>query len=204
MTHYELITTLVAVLATVLSFISLARTRKFNDLQRQLTELSTDLAQRHLARLVTDELLMGQPRFAVREVSMSGLGDPRSPLYRVKVKFRVENIGEPVLESSGVNLVVLKDGAYIANARARLERTELRDQPFDVVGEHTITLTPPVDLTGSFLHIRYVDSMGRDKIAQFQVFLEGPPSVLPSHVFFNFHQLSTLVPATAWHFKPDN
>jgi hypothetical protein len=74
-------------------------------LQRQLTELSTDLAQRHLARLVTDELLMGQPRFAVREVSMSGLGDPRSPLYRVKVKFRVENIGEPVLESERCSIL---------------------------------------------------------------------------------------------------
>lgn len=146
---------------------------------------------------------MGQPRFAVRAVSMSGLGDPRSPLYRVKVKFRVENIGEPLLESSSVGLVVLKDGAYIVNARARVERTERSAQPFDVLGEHTLTLTPPVDLTDSFLHIRYVDSVGKDKIAQFEVFLEGPAGVLPSHVFFNFHQLSTLVPATAWHFKPD-
>lgn len=203
MTLYELIATLVAVLAVVISFVSLVRTRKFNDLQTQLTKLSTDLAQRQLTRLISDEPLMGQPRFAVRAVSISGLGDPRSPSYQVKVKLRVENGGEPVLESRAVNLVALKDGTYLANMRARVERTEHRKQPFDVAGEHILTLTPPVDLADSFLHINYVDHMGKDKIAQFRVLLEGGPCILPSHVFFNFHQVLTIVPATAWHFKPD-
>lgn len=203
MTRYELITVFVAVIATVLSFISLVRTRKFNELQAQLTELSTELAQRHLARLVTDEPLIGQPRFAVRAVSMSGLGEPRSPSFRVKLKIDVENRGEPVLESKGVNFVIVENGTYLIDTRARIEYTERNEQAAEVVGEHTLTLTPPVDLTDRFLHINYVDSMGKDRIAQFQVFLEGPPGVLPSHVFFNFHQLLTLVPATAWQFKAD-
>lgn len=203
MTSYELVTTLAAVLAIVVSFVSLVRTRKFNDLQAQLTTLSAELAQKQLTRLVTDEPLLGQPRFAVRAVSISGLGDPRSPAFQITVKLRVENSGEPVLESKGVSLVALEAGTYLINIRARVGPTDRREQPFDVIGEHTLSLTPPVDLTSSFLHISYVDKMGKDKIAQFRVFLEGPPGVLPSFVFFDFHQVSTLVPATPWHFKPD-
>ncbi len=99
--------------------------------------------------------------------------------------------------------MALEDGAYRINTRATVERTKRSEKPFDVTGEHTLALTPPVDLTGSFLHISYVDKMGKDKIAQFRVFLEGPPGVLPSFVFFNFHKVSTIVPSTAWHFKPD-
>jgi hypothetical protein len=200
MTTYELVSTLAALVALVISVVSLVRTRRNADIQTELGRINAQLAERQLERLLADEPLEDQPRFAVRVASISGLGDPQTPSYQVRIGLQIDNSGQSFLESKGVGLVCLDRGVYRNHSGAHIEFKERRNG-FSIEGEHTMVIKRGADLLACSLHIHYVDKFGKDKIQQYRVIPEGGSDYLPSAVFFPLLQVSTIVPGTPWQLK---
>jgi hypothetical protein len=200
MSPYELVSTLAALLALVISVISLVRTRKNAEIQTELGRISAQLAQRQLERLVANEPLEHQPRFAIRVASISGIGDPRGPSYQVRIRLQIDNSGHTFLESKGVGLVSLDRGVYRTHPGAHIEFQDRRNG-FSIEGEHALVVKRGADLLACSLHIHYVDKLGKDKTQQFRVIPEGGSEHLPSTIFFQLLQVSTIVPGTPWQLK---
>lgn len=200
MSRYELLSTLVALFALALSAVSLVRTRKTAELQTELARLSAELAGRQLDRLVADEPLEDQPRFAVRPIAISGLGDPATDSYEVRIKLKIDNAGDSYLESQCVSLVTLQGGVYRNCPKAWIEFADRRNG-FAIEGEHTLIIKRGADLLACSLHVQYIDRLGKNKTQEFRVIPEGGSEYLPSTVFFHLGRVSTIVPGSVWSLK---
>lgn len=200
MTSYELLTTLVAILALVISAVSLFRTRKTAEMQIELARVSSKLAEKQLERLIVDEPLEGQPVFAIRVTAIGGVGDYPSPQYEVRIRIKIDNTGPKYLQPSGVQLVTLDGGIYKLPHQAEVEFKGGPDRD-EIEREHVIRIRPGADLLACSLHVSYIDNTGKDKIQEFRVIPEGGFDSLPSAVFFQFSRVITMVPGSTWSLK---
>lgn len=200
MTSFETISTIVATLALVISFVSLFRTRKTAEMQMELARVSAQLAEKQLDRLLADEPLQGQPVFAIRVTSIGGVGHYPLPEYEVRIRIRIDNTGEKYLEPRGVGLVTLDGGIYKLPNQAEIEFKGGLDRA-EIEREHVIKVRPGADLLACSLHIHYIDTLGKDKIQEFRVIPEGRLESLPSAIFFQFSRVNTVVPGSVWSLK---
>jgi hypothetical protein len=201
MSPYEFVSTLVALLAIAISVVSLVRTRKNAEVQTELARISAQIAERQLDRLVADEQLEDQPRFAVRVTSISGIGEPSTNSYEVRVTIRIDNSGYPYLESKSVRLVTLQDGACRSCPNVHIDFKDRRSA-FNIEDEHTLVIRRGADLLKCSLHVHYVDRLGKEKIQKYRVIPEGRSDhYLPSTIFFPLSEVSSIVPGTPWNLK---
>lgn len=81
MTNYESLSLGIALIAVIISLLSLIRTRKNESIQLALDQIQADLAAKQLSQIVAREDLEGQPFFAIRVTGIGGFGDPNTPQY---------------------------------------------------------------------------------------------------------------------------
>lgn len=149
---------------------------------------------------MADEPLEGQPTFAIRVTSISGVGDFSSPGYEVRILIRIDNTGSKYLEPHGVGLVTLDGGLYKRPRHAEVEFKGGLDR-LEIEREHIIKVRRGADLVSCRLHVRYVDNLGKNKTQEVRIVPEGGSEYLPSAVFFLLSRVSTLVPGSPWSLK---
>ena len=195
MTQQEILSTLVATLALVISLVSLIRTRKTTEVQVELSRINAKLAEKQFDRLVKEEPLEGQPTFAIYVTSIGGFGDFSSPNYEVRIRFRIDNTGGSYIKPLGIALVTLDGGIY---KKLRHVEIEYKENRREIEGEHLLKVRPGADLLACSLHLQYVDNLGKDKIQEFRVFFEGDSECLPWAVNFSLSQVFSISPGSNW------
>lgn len=193
----ENITILVAIIAVIIAFLSLCRTRKFNEIQLGLQEIQTDLAEKNLEQLIEADVISGQPIFAIRRLICRGIGGQDSPNYIVKVEISVGNTGEEYLEGQSLIIGAWYDGRFLGSPGVSVEHRDRRDHD-PILGEHIIILKPDSNLESCKVLISYTDNKGSKRIQEFSIFPEGPKSCLPSEVHFELKKILKIAPNTLW------
>ena len=196
MTPYEILTICVAVLAVMISLVSLVRTRKTTKVQIELEKISARLAEKQLDKIIESEEREGQPVFVVRTTNIVGF-DPKQVGHKVKITLLVENTGEEYLEPKHITLVSLRDGLWKLCPNAFLEHVDIREHD-PILGERTILLKLGCQLNDCTIHISYVDRVGLERIQEFEIFPEGPSENLPFKVSFTFRKIYRIVPSELW------
>jgi len=196
MSPYEFFTVCVSLVAIVISFVSLIRTRETSNKQIELEKISAKLAEKQLTKIEETEEREGQPIFVVRATNIVG-ADPEQTGYKVKVTIFVENTGQDYLEPKGLDLVSLKDGIWKHCPKASLDYIDIREHDL-ILGEHSMTLNPGCNLHNCVILISYVDNVGMERIQEYEIFPEGSLAELPFRVFFTYKKTYRLVPSVLW------
>jgi len=197
---------LIALLAVILGFITLIRERKYKKISEKYMALSAKfeganakLAEKQLSKIIDEEALEGQPKFAIQTKSTGGYGELGSKDYFVKITIDIENTGNEYLKSKRVSLVSLQDGVFKSEVvkGVHMEHIDIRERD-PVLGEHVIVLKPDSILNDCELHIYYVDDTGADIFQSFSVFPEGPPGPVPHKVYFKLETIYNMKPSLLW------
>ncbi|MCB1790336.1 MAG: hypothetical protein KDJ24_08555 [Gammaproteobacteria bacterium] len=194
--HIEFLTLLISIIAVVISYVSLVRTRATSEVQIELERISAELAKKQLARIEENEDREGQPIFIVRFTNVIAFTLGSEVVSEVTIF--VHNTGESFLELAHVSLAFSEDGIWKQCPHAFLKQKAFGDKD-RVLGEQKITLKPGCDLRNCTLQIRYVDTAGWDRIQEFEIFPEGgfPGDVgvtTPINFYFIFRKIYRIVP----------
>lgn len=193
----EVIAILVSLLSVMIAFLSLYRTRKNSEIQAKLQDIQTQIAEKQLDQLIEEEDLSGQPVFAIRTLSLSGLGDKDSPEFTVYISLSIDNTGENYLEGQFVVIGAWNQRRFLLSQGVSLEYRDPRDND-PILGKHVIKLKPGAHLELCKIHIMYIDNKGFKRIQEFSIFPEGPRGILPDEVFFEFKKIHKIVPNSLW------
>jgi len=179
-------TEFIALVAIIISFVSLYRTRKSEEDRQKLQHIETKLAEKELSRIVEAEERENQPTFVVREIGMLGCGNNKYSDYEVKIKICIDNTGCSYLEPKIVILVSNQNGRFLQCTKASLEHIDIREHD-RILGERNILIKPGSNLSECKIHIIYIDNYGDERIQEFSIFPEGDSNhPLPSEVRFNY------------------
>ena len=191
MTLYEKLSILIALIATAISLISLYRTRKTSEIQNKLNQISTDLAEKQLDKIVESEEREGQPIFAVRTIDIHGIDN------KVKARIQIDNTGDSYLEPRHVLLVALNKGSWRLCPSASLEDVDIREHD-PILGERTLIIQSGAKLYECVLLITYIGLPGRPAGAEDEIFSEGASGELPFKINFGYRKSYRIRPYNIW------
>jgi hypothetical protein len=194
----EAITILISILATLIAFVSLYRTRKYNEIQIELQKIQAQLAEKQLEQLIEDEDRSGQPIFAIRRQNLWGIGDKDSPDYSVKVEISIDNTGEGYLEGQFVVIGAWREGIFLLSTGVSMEHRDPREHD-PILGNHVVCLRHDSDVEFCKIHIMYIDNKGFKRFQEFSIFPEGSKGCLPFEVDFEYKKIYKIVPGAMWH-----
>ena len=198
MTDFELITVSISLLAVLVAFVSLYRTRKTSEIQIELEKINAKLAEKQLERILEGEDREDQPIFSIRVMSMIGLGNRDTPDYTVKIKVQVDNTGVSYLAGKHIVLVTITDGKFLSCPGAHFDHLDPREHD-PILGEREIIIKSSSKLTECKLHIIYIDKFGNERIQEYSVFPEGSKvNPLPRKIYFKYEKIYQVVPSTLW------
>jgi hypothetical protein len=202
METYEMLTIFVSIVALFISALSLYRTRKNNEIHLELNKIHAKLAEKQISRMEESEVKEGQPNFAIWVTRKAGHGDSKTPDFRIRVTFSVENTGESYLEPQSLGLVCLRDGVFLSSVivGASLEPIDIRDRD-PILGDHILVLKPDSKLEECKLHIRYIDKNGDEKIQEFKVFPSGRAGIVPDNVIFEHSKTYKIKASGLWSYQ---
>lgn len=200
--NFEAVSVVTALLAVVISLVSLIRTRKYEGMQLALEKIQADLAAKQLEQLVAEEDLEGQPRFAVRVTSIGGFGDPQTPQFQVQIRIRIDNTGDSYLEPQYVSLATRPNKLYLQPQNAYLEPVDVGESDA-ILGDHTLIVRSGADLSTCKLLISYIDNAGLKRIQVFDLAAEGAKGeCVPYSLHFTYREIHHMManPEYAWRF----
>lgn len=197
---------LIALVAVVLIFVTLIRERKYKNISEKYLALSTKferanakLAEKQLSKIIDEEALEGQPRFAIQTMNIGGYGEFGSENYYVEITISIENTCNEYLKAKNVSLVSLEDGMFKSGVvkGAYIRHIDIRERD-PIIGKHVIVINPDSNLIACELHISYLDNTGAEKFQSFSVFPEGPPGPVPHQVYFKLETIYNKGPSLLW------
>ena len=194
----ETVTILLSICALGIAFISLYRTRKFNESYLEIQKIQADLAEKQLESLIEDGVRSGQPIFAIRQLSCRGMNNQNSPNYIVEIEISVSNTGEKYLEGQHLIIGSWYDGRFLGNPGVNMSHRDPRNHE-RVLGKHVITLKPDSNLELCKILIAYTDNKGFKRLQEFSIFPEGSKGwCLPRHVHFELKKIIQIIPNGLW------
>lgn len=194
-----MVTTLISILAVIISFISLYRSRKYNEISLRLQEIDSQLSEKQLAKILEKETIEDQPTFVVTTSSISGTGNYDSPDYKVKIKINISSVGVNYSKAKHVSLVTLKDAMFKSSVVSGVysEHIDIRERD-PIIGEFVIVVKPDSNLSACKLHISYLDCKGVEKIQQFSIFPSGPRGPVPMSIRFTLEKIFQMKDTLLW------
>ena len=195
----EMVATLISILAVIISFVSLYRSRKYNEMSLRLQEIDSQLSQKQLDRISEQESVEDQPLFLVQTKSIHGLGGYQSPDYVVKIEFEITHLRIDYPKAKSVSLVSLKEGVFKSSvvSGVYLEHIDIRQRD-PVIGEFVIVVKPDSNLSECKLHISYVDCSGVERIQQYSIFPSGPRGPVPFSARFTLEKIYQMKDTLLW------